>query len=281
MVNEVVKYHNDLNTIKFKDFTGNDLDIFFAICSKIRNQKADVMEFTFSELKTISDYKYNGKKRFATELDKLVYEKLLSVKYHYTTIENGKEVKKGGVLFPTYKIIEADEMLYLGVNSELEYFLNDLTKEFTRFELEEFLSLRSAYAKNMYKHLKQWRTVGKKEIPIEIFRELLDIPESYTMRSITQRVLAPIETELSPIFKGLKINKIHHGRGNKVKALEFSFSKESIPKHTKPIYSKVKKENLPEWANNNTPATETELTPEAKAKLDKRIAKLKSSGKEA
>ena len=281
MVNEVVKYHNDLNTIKFKDFTGNDLDIFFAICSKIRNQKADVMAFTFSELKTISDYKYNGKKRFATELDKLVYEKLLSVKYHYTTIENGKEVKKGGVLFPTYKIIEADEMLYLGVNSELEYFLNDLTKEFTRFELEEFLSLRSAYAKNMYTHLKQWRTVGKKEMSIEIFRELLDIPESYTMRSITQRVLAPIETELSPIFKGLKINKIHHGRGNKVKALEFSFSKESIPKHGKPIYSKVKKENLPEWANNNTPATETPLTPEAKAKLDKRIASLKSSGKEA
>ena len=281
MVNEVVKYHNDLNTIKFKDFTGNDLDIFFAICSKIRNQKADVMAFTFSELKTISDYKYNGKKRFATELDKLVYEKLLSVKYHYTTIENGKEVKKGGVLFPTYKIIEADEMLYLGVNSELEYFLNDLTKEFTRFELEEFLSLRSAYAKNMYKHLKQWRTVGKKEIPIEIFRELLDIPESYTMRSITQRVLAPIETELSPIFKGLKINKIHHGRGNKVKALEFTFSKESIPKQVTTTNRKPKKENLPDWANNNTPATETPLTPEAKAKLDKRIAGLKSSGKEA
>ena len=239
------------------------------------------MVFTFSELKTISDYKYNGKKRFATELDKLVYEKLLNVKYHYTTIENGKEVKKGGVLFPTYKIIEADEMLYLGVNSELEYFLNDLTKEFTRFELEEFLSLRSAYAKNMYKHLKQWRTVGKKEIPIEIFRELLDIPESYTMRSITQRVLAPIETELSPIFKGLKINKIHHGRGNKVKALEFTFSKESIPKQVTTTNRKPKKENLPDWANNNTPATETPLTPEAKAKLDKRIAGLKSSGKEA
>lgn len=66
---------------------------------------------------------------------------------------------------------------------------------------------------------------------IEEFRRLLDIPESYPMREIDKRVLTPIETELSPIFKGLSINK-EKKRGEKVTAIEFTFQSETVPKKT-------------------------------------------------
>ena len=54
----------------------------------------------------------------------------------------------------------------------------------------------------MYRLLKQWRTVGKKEWSIEDFRYLLDIPKSYQLIDIDRKVLNPIKNELS-LYKNL------------------------------------------------------------------------------
>ena len=125
---------------------------------------------------------------------------------------------------------------------------------------------------------------------IEDFRHLLSIPDSYKSGNIDQQILNPTLEQLggsdeNAIFKNLKLEKIKkkgRGRGGVLAGYKFEWETEERKQFTpKPTKSKVKKENLPEWANNNTTATETPLTPEAKAKLDKRIAGLKSSGKEA
>lgn len=62
--------------------------------------------------------------------------------------------------------------MIVSVNKRFDFFLNELTSNFTRFELEEFTNLESKYSKAMYRLLKQWRTVGKKEWSIEDFRYL-------------------------------------------------------------------------------------------------------------
>lgn len=71
----------------------------------------------------------------------------------------------------------------------------------------------------------------KKSWSIEELWRLLDIPESYPMREIDKRVLTPIETELSPIFKGLSINKEKKGRGGKVTAIEFTSNRKQYLKN--------------------------------------------------
>ena len=57
------------------------------------------------------------------------------------------------------------------------FLLNQLTSNFTRFELKEFVTLKSSYSKEFYRRMKQFKNTGFWKCSIEEFRYLLDIPE--------------------------------------------------------------------------------------------------------
>ena len=78
----------------------------------------------------------------------------------------------------------------------------------------------------------QFRSSGYLVIGIEDFRKRLDIPESYQMFNIDQRILKPALKELSAYFNDLKFKKIKAKKGNKIAKLEFTFSglKTDMPK---------------------------------------------------
>ena len=274
MANEVVKYHNDLNTVPFRRFNSRELDLFFAICAKMKGKENKEVIFSFGELKGLIQYKFTGKQRFIDDLDSLLYDKLLDLKFKY----DNDNSRGGGALFTDYDIDKNGDYVTISVNEKLTYILNQLERVFTRFELEEFTTLRSSYAKNMYRLLKQWKSVGKKSWSIEEFRRLLDIPESYPMREIDKRVLTPIETELSPIFKGLSINKEKKGRGGKVTSIEFTFQAETVPKKTSSYKKCNRKVETVSFLENElreeTPPNEADAQ-----SVSERIAKLKSSNK--
>ena len=97
------------------------------------------------------------------------------------------------------------------------YILNKLSANFTQYELQEFTSIRSTYAKTAYRLLKQWRTVGRKEFKIDEFKLLLDMPSSYKSSEIDRAVITPILKQLSPYFEDLKSKKI------KSKSVEIQF----------------------------------------------------------
>lgn len=58
---------------------------------------------------------------------------------------------------------------------------NLVTSEYTLFDHQEFVNTKSAYAKNCYRLLKQFRSIGFCKIKINDFRNLLDIPKNYNM----------------------------------------------------------------------------------------------------
>lgn len=97
--------------------------------------------------------------------------------------------------------------LEVGLSPKFEYIVNKLEANFTQYELEEFTTIRSTYAKTAYRLLKQWRTIGKKEFPIEEFKNLMDMPRSYKSSEIDRAVIKPILKELSQYFVGLKVKK--------------------------------------------------------------------------
>ena len=59
----------------------------------------------------------------------------------------------------------------------------------------------------MYRLLKQWRTVGKKEFAIDDLKRILDMPSSYKSSEIDRAVIKPIKEQLSPYFVSLKVKK--------------------------------------------------------------------------
>lgn len=212
----LTKYHNDMNGVRFHKFTKNELDIFFAICTEMRDKNVDEVAFTFKEVKELAKYSAKDNKRFLKELESS-YNKLIELPFK---IEHETGYTKF-VLFTRYRVDYEKEIVEIKVNSEFSYILNELTSNFTIFELDEFTSLRSSYSKNMYKILKQFKSTGKYIVKIEQFRELLDIPEWYQMTHINSRVIAPIKKELPTIFKNFKIEKLKKGRS--IDQLIFTF----------------------------------------------------------
>ncbi|MGX0053594.1 plasmid replication initiation protein, partial [Staphylococcus capitis] len=122
--------------------------------------------------------------------------------------------------------------LEFSTNPDLKFVLNDITRNFTKFELKELTNLKSSYSKTMFRLLKQYKHTGYLKLSMEDFRTRLDVSKSYQMCDITERVLKPISKELTPIFNNLNINKVKAKKGRKIEYLEFIFDAE------KRIYNK-------------------------------------------
>lgn len=225
-MNEVVEHSNNMNTVALRKFTPVELDLFMTICHKMKRKSVDVLTFSFSELKKLCGFTSTDTNDFVMALDN-TYNKLIQ-----TNIKIGDDIKwTRFVLFTKYTIDKENQEITIGVNKEFQYILNDFGKNFTRFELKEFIDLKSSYAKECYRRLKQFRTTGYWTVKIDEFRRLLDVPDSYRMSEIDKWVLNPIEKELSPLFGNLKITKIKkrgRGRGGVVDRLEFRFDKEVV-----------------------------------------------------
>ena len=221
MAKEIVCYKNELNLIPMRNFNSVEMDLFFSICSRMREKGTEPIKFNFNDLKQLSDHKPTSNIRFVNDIQS-VYKKLLSLQY----TERDGHMIRGFVLFHHYEIDLNKETEEIGVNPKLEYILNQLSKEFTKFELEEFTNLRSSYAKTAYRQLKRFRKTGYAIFTIEQFRELFCVPESYQMYNINQKIIKPIESELSQYFNGLKIKKIKAKGGRTITHIEFTFQGE-------------------------------------------------------
>lgn len=216
-----VKYQNKLNLVNLKQFNSKEMDLFFALCARMKNKGLGKISFTFDELKDLSEYKFTGSQRFVKDLDSL-YSKMLQLTYREELDELGSFSRF--VLFNGFTVDVSNKIVEVSVNPKLEGLLNNLTTEFTRFELSAFTSIRSTYSKTLFRLLMQYRSSGYLVIGIDDFRERLDIPESYQMFNIDQRILKPALNELSLYFNDLKIKKIKAKKGNKIAKLEFTFS---------------------------------------------------------
>ncbi|MEN3245523.1 replication initiation protein [Fructilactobacillus sanfranciscensis] len=219
MSNEIVKYGNALNSVAFRKFNAREMNLFFSIVSRMRNKGSRKVTFTFDELKELSRYKQHGSK-FREDL-KSTYNKMLSLNMWY---DEGN-VAGAWVLFTGFKINFEKSEATISVNPELQPVLNKIAS-WTRFGLEQFANLRSTYAKTMFRLLKQYRIVGRREFSMEEFRALLDVPKSYGSDAIDRRVLKPIKEELSSIFAGLSVRKKRGGRGGKVVGYIFTWKPE-------------------------------------------------------
>ena len=170
-------------------------------------------------MKTLIKYKYTGLDRFVSDLESM-YDKIINVSFK---IGDSKNFIKF-IVFTTYKINSDEHYIEISLNKEFENILNDLTSNFTRFELEEFTKLRSSYSKQMFKLLAQYNSTGIYIISLDEFKRLLDIPVSYKPHHIDQRVLKPILEELPFYFKNLKIEK-NKEKKRSIERLKFTFTK--------------------------------------------------------
>ena len=217
MGKEIIKYHNDMNKVSFAGFKEKELDLFFSICQKMKDKGTNEIVFSFSDLRKLSQYSNRSIERFYSDLDR-VYKKMLELNLKY---EDEKEIRRF-VLFSRYIIKKDEQIIIIKASEDFEYILNKLIGTFTKFDLVDFVSLKSVYSKNMFKLLKQWESKKNVKYEVLVLREILGVPSKYTTSNFNDRVLKPIMDELPKYFNDLCLEKLKTGK--KVTHLKFTWS---------------------------------------------------------
>lgn len=181
----------------------------------MKNTGEEEILLSFSELKELSKGDSNLP-RFLNAL-KSTYTKLLTIPYFF----KNEQGFGAFVLFNKYFVNEQEKTVKIKVSSDFKYLLNDFFGNYTKFDLLEFVSLKSIYSKNLFKVLKQWESKKEKKFEIEEFRPLMGVPIKYSTANFNDRVLKPIMQELPKYFSNLKLEKIKTGK--KVTDLKFTW----------------------------------------------------------
>lgn len=269
-LSEIVVYRNDFNTVNLGDFTKNELNFLMAVLVKMYGKESNTVIFTFEELRKLSNWKRKDKKEFINGLDstndKLMLKKIKMI---------NESKKKKFILFPMFEIDEKEETLTVEISSHFINLLNNLKKDFTEFELENFTHLKSKYSQLIYKQLMQFKSTGNRIFKLKDFVEVISIPDSYCEKKIDDegnedieikisllktRILDPTKKELEKILKDFNYNfkslgkKVGKGR-KKFTHIEFSFKPIS---NLKNVYDDAEVIEIIESNNNENPIEETE-----------------------
>lgn len=227
-MNEVVKIHNDLTNEKLGKMNAKELDLFMCICHKMRDKGTCAITIGFDELRKLGNYNKNSNLELRNELIK-ANAKMLSF---IIQIDCGS-VTEQKTLFRKFRTDSESATVVVEVWEELAYILNDIANNFTRFDLDEFVSLESKYAKRLYKLLKQYRTQGTYYTSKEQFYTDMNVPATYTNTNFNKKVLRPALEECKKYIPSLKCIPRKGGRGGAVLGYEFTFDREIPPEQLK------------------------------------------------
>lgn len=232
-----VRYHNQLNEIKLGKLELKEFDLFYSICYKLKESGTNEVKLNFSELTSLIGEEKNSK-RTPIHIDNL-NKKLASINQQ---IEIAPNVFERFVLFTNFTTNFNDDTLTIKTNDKFKYLLNNLVDTYTKFDLIDFINLKSSYSKNMFKLLKQWQSICYKKYDLDNLKDLLNVPESCRNSStnFNKRVMLPIEEELPNYFKNLRISKIK--TGTKITHIEFSWDKEKVRSNQKIINITISQE---------------------------------------
>ena len=225
---EIVKYNNYLNSLHLKNFTSVDLNFFTTICARVKEQKFKEVKISFKELKQFSNYKAATKSQFVDDIirmnNKLISSIVMNVQLPSGTIAT----------FPLFSYFLTDvkkEEVRVKVNSDWYFIFNELTSNFTQFELVEFVALKNKYSKILFKLFKQYKTTGLFICDIDTFRKIVDVPSTYTNKYIMDKIIKPSLIDLKPYFKNLKVTPLYkQERGKPLQGFKFTFKKENVLK---------------------------------------------------
>ena len=200
---ELVKYNNDLNRVAFRGFSAENYDLLMAIISRMRDKDDQVITLSYARIRELIKY---PKKKSNVQLTKDLDNMWDTLKRCECTLPRATG-NSHMVLFPTYTTDSSTASLKIRINSDFAYLIQDF-KGYTEFELKRFISIKSKYGKVLYRLLRQYRNGSEHvyRISIEDLKRLFDVPESYTTKEITRKVVKPAVEECKADFKDLTVS---------------------------------------------------------------------------
>ncbi|AEN16188.1 replication initiation protein A (plasmid) [Helicobacter pylori Puno120] len=238
--NTYTTYHNNANKVNLGKLSEREANLLFAIFQRLKDQGNTLIRFEPQDLKRMIMVKSNLTNRQLLQVLKNLLDNISGANFWIIRehVENGEvyEDHTSYMLFKQFEIrihkpTQTIEYLDVQLNDSYQYLLNNLGMgQYTSFNLLEFQRVRGKYAKTLYRLLKQYKSTGILSVEWSQFRELLDIPKDYDMRSIDNFVLKIAIKELHKIypFEHLSYKKERRSH-DKRKVTHIDFYFEQLP----------------------------------------------------
>lgn len=241
-MNELVQMHNDFINLPLRRFNASEIDILHGICYRAKEQGSDEIVIGFDEIRQLAHYRGKDKSQLIKDVTN-TNKKLMSLNFK---LEDERHLIQF-VLFPTFKVDKEAETLTVKINEPFQYLLNELTGNYTAFELEQSAGLKSSYSKHIYKQLMRFKYTGTWRVTMEHFRELLDVPKSYNLSNVKRAAIEPALEELGAIFDNLQVTYLQESRRagqsgrKKTTGLVFTFTPLEKKKHEQDVQKRIAK----------------------------------------
>ena len=216
---DIVKYNNVLNKLNMGKLEEKELELFFALCLELKNKETDEVFINITDFKN----KYNmgrSNQRFEKYME-IVLEKFLETKM---VIKTAKTLELGN-FFRKFKLEFETNTLYVQLDNDYKFILNNLVEMYTQFSFKQYQGLKSKYAKRLMPKLCQWQGTKKIEYKKDDLFEILGVTENYKkdLGNFRKRILKPATDELKKVFYNLKVTPLKN-RSAKIDGYSFVWS---------------------------------------------------------
>lgn len=216
---DIVKYNNVLNKLNMGKLEEKELELFFALCLELKNKETDEVFINIADFKN----KYNmgrSNQRFEKYME-IVLEKFLETKM---VIKTAKTLELGN-FFRKFKLEFETNTLYVQLDNDYKFILNNLVEMYTQFSFKQYQELKSKYAKRLMPKLCQWQGTKKIEYKKDDLFEILGVTENYKkdLGNFRKRILKPATDELKKVFYNLKVTPLKN-RSAKIDGYSFVWS---------------------------------------------------------
>lgn len=198
-----VRYSNSFGEISLGELTADEINILMVVCANVRNRCSKEMELSFSDMRKQAKLSNcDSKAKMVSKINSL------NEKINRLQISN----PKGDEPIFAIEVVEADSKIAFKANENYSGWFTDLTADYSEFELEDFLKLKSKYAKNLFRLLIRFDNNEKpaRYLPINKIRSLLGVPESYEAKKIKSKIIKPCLEEFANLNKTAKESE-HRG----------------------------------------------------------------------
>lgn len=226
---DIVKYDNILNKLSLAKLEEKELELFFALCLELKNKGTDEVFINITEFK--NHYSIGRSNVRLEKYLEVVLNKFLETK---VIIKTNKKLQIGN-FFRKFILDLENNTLFVQVDNDYQFILNNLVKMYTQFSFKEYQSLNSKYSKRLMPKLCQWNSVRKIEFEKEDLFQILGASTNYRkdISNFNRRILNPTIVELKKVFNNLEV-KTTKNINNSIKSYIFSWSnREKIEKEIK------------------------------------------------
>jgi len=177
--NDLIIQHNDLISGKY-NWTVNEIKIVLKSISSLKSESDLTFKISKNDLvKLLSDNNYSN--RDLKNLSRRLYSKIFEIQ--------GKNKEDWTLLSWFSKLEYKNGIFFIKFNEEMKPYLFNLKKNFTKFNLQNILPMKSNYSMRIYQLLKQYQKIGYRNFTLDKLREILKIPDSYLYANIKNTVI--------------------------------------------------------------------------------------------